>query len=324
MTDVTADNVLALWGEDPRWHSDPGLDEVAAELRRLDPEGQRFAKAIRRSIDMLLDGQHTGRYSWDQLYKTEKTHAGTLIEINLQREFGFDGGDRMDYSIIGHEVDCKFSQSMFGWMIPPEARDHLLLVVWASDQKSQWSAGLVRASAGHLNQTGNGNRDGKRTLSIYGKSQIRWLFSAAPLQENLLLKLDAGEVEKILEFGSGQKRLDELFRRAQGRIVSRNVVATVAKQDDYMKRVRGNGGARQHLKAEGIVILGDYRNHVELARALSIAEPGPGEFVSVKLRPQTEADALLPSVELDGDRWVVAPPNENVSKPAPNLPSVKK
>jgi hypothetical protein len=26
------------------------------------------------------------------LYKTEKTHFGTLVEINLQREFGFADG----------------------------------------------------------------------------------------------------------------------------------------------------------------------------------------------------------------------------------------
>ncbi len=48
---------------------------------------------------MLLDGQHTGRYRWDQLHKTEKTHFGTLVEINLQRAFGFDDGMTMDFAI---------------------------------------------------------------------------------------------------------------------------------------------------------------------------------------------------------------------------------
>lgn len=70
---------------------------------------------------MLLDGQHTGRFRWDQLYKTEKAHAGTLIEINLQREFGFGDGLEMDYRIAGIDVDCKFSQTRGAWMIPPEA-----------------------------------------------------------------------------------------------------------------------------------------------------------------------------------------------------------
>ena len=52
---------------------------MAAELRRLDGDGSRMAAAIRGALDMLLDGQHTGRYRWDQLHKTEKTHAGTLV-----------------------------------------------------------------------------------------------------------------------------------------------------------------------------------------------------------------------------------------------------
>jgi len=68
---------------------DPELRAVADELMSHDPDGLRVARVLRRTYDMLLDGQHTGRYRWDQLYKTEKTHFGTLVEINLQREFGF-------------------------------------------------------------------------------------------------------------------------------------------------------------------------------------------------------------------------------------------
>ena len=30
-----------------------------------------MAAAIRGALDMLLGGQHTGRYRWDQLHKTE-------------------------------------------------------------------------------------------------------------------------------------------------------------------------------------------------------------------------------------------------------------
>ena len=66
--------------------SDPELRVVADELMSHDPDGSRIARVLRRTYDMLLDGQHTGRYRWDQLYKTEKTHFGTLVEINLQRE----------------------------------------------------------------------------------------------------------------------------------------------------------------------------------------------------------------------------------------------
>ena len=83
--------------------------------------------------------------------------------------------------------------------------------------------------------------------------------------------------------------MNELFRRAQRMRVSRTVVATVAMQDDYMKRVRGGGGARDQLRAEGIVIFGDYAGDQVLASALGLPRPGPGEFVSARLVPRPAA-----------------------------------
>src|SRR5438874_2179323 len=113
---------------------DPERDRVASALRAADPDGSLLAAALRQAFDLLLDGQHTGRYRWDQLHKTEKTHAGTLVEIGLQRTFGLADGTTLDYSIAGVEVDCKFSHRSGGWMIPPEAEGYLLLLVQASDE----------------------------------------------------------------------------------------------------------------------------------------------------------------------------------------------
>jgi hypothetical protein len=68
-----------------------------------------------------------------------------------------------------------------------------------------------------------------------------------------------------------------LFRLAQRHIISRAVVATVAQQDDDMRRVRGNGGSRGRLRREGIVIFGDYRSHRHAARQLGLgADTGVG------------------------------------------------
>ena len=92
---------------------------MAEELLEQDPYGSKIARVLRRTYDMLHDGQHTGRYRWDQLSKTEKTHFGTLAEINLQRAFGFADGTTMDFAIHGVDVDCKFSQNPGDWMIPP-------------------------------------------------------------------------------------------------------------------------------------------------------------------------------------------------------------
>jgi Restriction endonuclease NaeI len=113
-----------------------------------------------------------------------------------------------------------------------------------------------------------------------------------------------------------------LFRLAQRRLISRTVVATVAQQEDYMKRVRGNGGSRTSLRSEGIVILGQYDSHRRIAQALAIPVPGPGESVSVRLARKRPDHAGLPSVTLDGREWVVAHPGDPV-EPAPVLPDVR-
>ncbi|MFI7350192.1 MULTISPECIES: NaeI family type II restriction endonuclease [unclassified Streptomyces] len=307
----------ALWPVDEP--GDPELDVVAQQILAADPHGRRTAGAIRRSIDMLLDGQHTGRFRWDQLYKTEKAHLGTLIEINMQREFGFADGLSMDYSIAGTDVDCKYSQTLGGWMVPPEALGHLLLVVWASDEESRWSAGLVRALPERLNN--GGNRDAKKTLNAAGRAAVRWLFHRAPLQENMLLRLSEADIKAIFSHRSGQRRVDDLFVRAQGRRISRTVVATVAMQEDYMKRVRYNGGSRSRLQPRGIVILGHYSSHGRIAEALGLPVPGPGESVSARLAAAGLRHGDAPRVELGGQEWVVARPDDP-EEAVPKLPEI--
>src|SRR3954470_11345477 len=108
--------------------TDEELRGVADAIRSLDPSGLRTAQVLRDTLDQLYDGQRTGRYRWDQLFKTEKTHCGTLVEINLHREFKFQNGAKLDYRIAGADVDCKYSQSIGAWMIPPEARGQVCLL----------------------------------------------------------------------------------------------------------------------------------------------------------------------------------------------------
>jgi len=301
---------------------DPELAAVAAELCGLDQDGSRMAAAIRGALDMLLDGQHTGRYRWDQLHKTEKTHAGTLVEIALARVLRLADGAALDYTIAGADVDCKFSHRLGGWMIPPEADGKLMLLVQASDEDGTWSAGLLRADAENLSPAGN--RDGKRALNERGRAAVCWLHARAPLQENVLIRMPGRDVAAIFAAGSGQRRVNELFRRAQRMRVSRTVVATVARQDDYMKRVRGGGGARDQLRAEGIVIFGDYAGDQVLAAALGLPRPGPGEFVSARIvpRPADPGDgdaAYARSIRLAGADWLLASAADPAA-PAPALP----
>ncbi|MCX4508847.1 NaeI family type II restriction endonuclease [Streptomyces sp. NBC_01619] len=297
---------------------DPELATVYAQLTRLDPTGQRFASVLRDTIDQLLNGEVTGRYDWNTLFKTEKTHAGTLVEINLQREFKFDDGVDMDYQVSGIDVDCKYSQQYGGWMIPPEAMGHLCLLVWADDYKSRWSAGLLRIRDEWLNR-GN-NRDMKLTVKAEHRNKILWIRHQAELPENVLLHMNPDDRAAVFARKSGQARLNELFRRVQGRRIGRNIVRSVAQQKDYMKRVRGNGGSRSALRDEGILIMGDYDSHKEIARGLGLPIPQEGEFVSIRVAQATPDHGHGPKVDLDGKKWVRAAPGDPI-EPAPSLPT---
>lgn len=310
--------------EPQRNAADAELQSVAEVLLAADPSGARIGRVLRRTYDMLLDGQHSGRYRWDQLYKTEKTHFGTLVEINLQREFGFADGSTMDFAIQGVDVDCKFAQNLAEWMIPPEALGHIILGLWSSDNLGIWSLGLIRASDEILTSS-RGNRDLKRRLTAIGKTSITWIHKDRPLPENALLKIPPTEVTHIFTCSKyGTKRVDMLFRLAQRRLISRTVVATVAQQEDYMKRVRGNGGSRSSLRPEGIVIFGHYDSHRSVAERLGLPIPGPGsgESVSVRLAIRQDHHEGLPSVPLDGGDWVVAQSSDPPVR-APLLPETK-
>src|SRR5690606_17244268 len=135
--------------------------------------------------------------------------------------------------------------------------------------------GIVRAAEEHLN-LGN-NRDQKATLNEHGRHAIVWLFRNAPLPPNVLLQLNRSEVERIMLLPHGTQRVNALFRAALGKVIGRAAIATVARQKDFMKRVRGNGGARSALKREGIIILGPYGAHLEIARNLGQPLPKSGE-----------------------------------------------
>jgi hypothetical protein len=296
--------------------TDPELDKAKAELLAIPDFKRRAALAIRRTLDMLLDGPNTGRYRWDQLHKTEKTHCGTLVEINLQREFKFADGIKLDYSIAGVDVDCKYSHGK-SWMIPPEAFGKLCMVVAASDQDGVWSLGIVRVRDEYLNK--GRNRDIKATLNPLGRSNIHWLFHEAPLPENVLLRLAPADIDVIFSQPSGQRRLKELFLRAQGRIIRRAVVGTVAQQLDFMRRARRGGGARD-LADQGIVVLGQYGLHQQAAFDLGLPVPGDGEFVSARLTPR-QPHHVNQGVFTDanGAEWVVALPDDPVAG-APDIP----
>ncbi len=291
---------------------DEGVTAVAAELRRLDPDGTRWARVIRHTYDMIYNGQETGRYRWDQLMKTEKTHFGTLFEINAQREFKFVDGVKTDFLIAGQQVDAKWSQKSGGWMLPPEVFGEIALLATANDAESTWSLGLVRVTE-EVRRT-SANRDRKVSLNSFGRESILWLWKDAPLPPNVLLVLPEQDVSHIFDHAHGTQRVHRLFRAAEGLAVHRNSVATVARQLDAQKRVRSNGGSRSVLRDEGYLILsGAY--HRALALELDGPVLGPDEYVSLKVVPSEDGTGPM----LGGQRWRRARGGEDPDGPAPHL-----
>lgn len=299
--------------------ADDGLTTVASWLQGQPGMQARFASALRQSIDEVLDGQRTGRFDIATLEKTEKTYLGTKVEIVVRAEFGLGRGTVMDYRIAGHEVDAKFTIGST-WTIPREAMGHLCLVMAADDRRSTFRVGLLKITEQILNP--GANQDGKRSVSVAGRGEIRWLADNLPLPENVLLQMRPVDRDAIFHASDGhrsggnggQLRINELLRRVQGRVIDRTTAITVASQLDGPKRVRD---ARHHLRPEGIVVLGHQQDHPDIARALGPVVPAKGSWVAVRLVRPPIGD-LRPVAVISGRSYVVARPDEP-PEPAPEL-----
>jgi hypothetical protein len=281
---------------------DTALLEVAEELRTLDPHGALTAQVLRDTFDQIYDGQRTGRYSIDRLAKTERTHIGTLVEINMQRRFRYNDGVTLDFSIAGHDVDAKYSMHFGGWMIPVEAQDKLCMLLSADDLDGTWSLGVIRARSAILNKP---NRDLKRTIIRSHLSEALWLFRDASLPENTILQLPVADQAAIALAPAGNARVAELMRRAEGKQVNRSSIEATAQQKDSMKRVRANGGAADVLAKEGFLLLSGTRlasQRVAHDLGLPVPGPGTGNFVPVRVTPAEDV-ADDPVAVIDGVRF---------------------
>ncbi|MFF4180056.1 NaeI family type II restriction endonuclease [Streptomyces sp. NPDC001750] len=308
---------LAIQLTGPQKESDADVSDVGsvfAALRGLDPDGSQVATALRQAIDTVLAGPSTGRYSWHQLTKAERLHLGTQAEISVSDALNLRQGPGEGYVVAGRNINFRFARD-HTWLIPPGSVGELFLLVAANDDRSTWSAGVVRADR-HLLSRG-GNRDGKQALSAEGREAVQWLFRDAPLPENTLLHLPEQIVTSVLSHRSGQLRIDELFRAVQRQPISLNAIATVSMQRDFMKRVRQS---RQTLRREGTVILGSYRLHADLAQQLGLPTLGHGELMSARLARLTHHHGDAPRVELDGDLWTLATESDEIV-PAPHIPT---
>lgn len=282
---------------------DAEIAAVQKELMQLDPLGQRMTAVLAQTMERLLDGEHTGRYRWESLSRSEKTSTAVVVENLMRHDFRFEKGSSLDLLVAGVEVDLKFTTST-NWMIPPETVDGLCLLVALDTQRDTWSLGLVRATREVLAQSRN--RDRKQSLSAEGRKAITWLHRNVPLNSSILTTLPESQVATILSEPTARSRVLHLFRAAQRQLVSNSDVATVTRQADSLKRIRE---ARRILAEEGILVLGHLASHSDVARELGLPVPERGRWVSARLAPVDDGSATR-SIELDGTRWRLALPDD--------------
>jgi len=235
---------------------------------------------LRSSLDEVIDMPRTNRFSLQELEKTEKTYIGTKVEIVFRDTFLLSKGDKLDLLVEGKEVDVKNTIGS-NWTIPSEAVDEICVLLQTNDNKSSFCFGLIICRDRVLNQ--GRNRDGKRTISKSGKNEILWLVEDGKLPKNFFLHMDEELRKEILLPKGGATRLANLFRSFQNEIIARKLVECVARQKDYMKRVRGNGGARDILAPEGLMILwGGNLEDKEKLKSLGFKGLTTEHFVCIK------------------------------------------
>jgi len=235
----------------------------------------------------VIDSRRSGRFTLDELEKTERTYIGTKVEILLRHFLNLDRGSLLDLTLDGIEVDVK-NTIRSNWTIPLEAVGHPCILIRADERRARCWFGLLIVTELCLNK--GKNRDQKRSISRDGIIKIRWMLENEPYPANFWEQITPEEKKIIISPRGGTARVAALFSTLQGRRIPRNIVEALAQQDDSLKRIRRNGGARDLLAPRGIAILWGGKDQALIER-LGLPRCTRDEFVSFK--PTEAADIAL-------------------------------
>lgn len=231
------------------------------------------------AVDYVVDPVRTARTLISDLDNVEKTYIGLKIEHFLRDFLDFPKGIR-DLNINGIDVDVKNTVSKT-WMIPPETfrNQEPCLVILTATKERYCSMGLIIAHEEYLNKP---NRDGKRSVSTPAFSNIMWLVDKVPLPESRWANIDMARFRDLRRIKGGSIRAAAFFRENLGLSVHRSIVqGLLFDQLDYMKRIRGNQGARDILYHENIAILSGSYNK-EAIGYFGLPQCLRDEFISVR------------------------------------------
>jgi hypothetical protein len=252
---------------DPSHPDYPLLAKIRDEIfRRLGDEetlAKTFPTLVRDAIDFVLDPVHTARTHIVELDNVEKTFIGLKVEHFFRDKLDIPKGVR-DLRIVDEDVDVKHTVATT-WTIPPETYrvEGPCVLIMTAEDRAFCKLGLIRARDAYL--TAGHNRDGKRSISADGKENILWLLPNAPFPVSRWHGLDMEAFRALRKVKGGAERAALFFAANVKRATHRSIIqALLYEQDDYMKRLRGNGGARDKLT--GLVLLsGTKKADVKLA-----------------------------------------------------------
>lgn len=253
------ENELEVALEEPPPHPD---SEIAKRMQRIQWDlinrvgnseafSEQLGRIIRSAVDYVIDAPTLHRYSIHEIDPDEKTAIGKRIERLMKYEFNLPKGSILDVILANEEVDIKTTMGK-NWMFSKSSHGKINLLIAYDENKATYRLGLAYVKE---DQLGAENRDRKQSLTAEHKANIFWIFKNKPYPPNFLARLPEDNFQKIISHKTGMKRVVELLRLTNKQAIPRHVICSVANQKDPMRRIRSNGGARDILWEEGILVL---------------------------------------------------------------------
>ncbi len=273
------------------------LNAIAVDIQARIPLGlaDALATVVIDAVEFVLDPVLTGRTKITQLDNVEKTFIGLKVEHYVRDLLDAPKGLR-DLVLAGHDVDVKNTVTRpWSWMIPPEtyrSEEPCLLIAADEATRTAWM-GLILARHTYL---GAPNRDMKRGILKGGHANILWLAAGVPWPKDRWSGIDMVRFRELRRVRNGSVRAATFFAENLRKPIHRKVIqALLHDQLDPMKRLRGNGGAKDILEPQEIFLMSGVYFSTTLER-LGIPPLDNDEFIAVDVQNDEER-AVLASME---------------------------
>ncbi|HZW13287.1 MAG TPA: NaeI family type II restriction endonuclease [Noviherbaspirillum sp.] len=257
---------------------------------------KRIGQIIRAAVDYVIDAPTLSRYSIDDLDPDEKTAIGKRIERMLRFQFKLPYGEKLDIKLGGEDVDIKTTMGK-NWMFSKSSHGHMNLLIAYDEKTALFQLGIAYVLE---HQLGAQNRDRKQSLTAAHRETIYWILKDQPYPPNFLDQLPPDIFKKIISEKTGMKRVLQLLRLALSMPIPRHIICSVANQKDPLRRVRSNGGARDILWEEGLLVLsGAYECDRKISMTVIGRELADDEMLTLR----KEEEKLSPDL-IDGyKKW---------------------